>query len=346
MAGSARRQARTRPRRAWADFFGDVAGAPWQRRQRACDVRLRQSTLGMHQPDRPDGPGRQRATAGGRPQHPARNFLKSWENANARTVDTMIQADRITYDSLKELFYAYGDEGRQVLVASRRSPALSFGRSGRRRLVQPQDRRVSGRRPQDHPVHRRQDRHPARAGEPERSGQGARSHSRHPGLPRAVTMSARASSGINMSQGRLSTRQRRMTRRRDRRKADPARRYRRSAQPKAGLGSDLSIHLARPDDVAAGAAGGRGAGRVAEVPALGGADGGQLVLASGRTWRTRGCRSRGRRRRRRRPASGRWWRRTGSAPPRRSGGSTPSRRPGRRGRPSSRTPSPCSTCLK
>lgn len=48
---------------------------------------------------------------------PARNFLWAWENAQAETIDTTIQADRIRYDSSKELFFAYGDEGREVAIA-------------------------------------------------------------------------------------------------------------------------------------------------------------------------------------------------------------------------------------
>ena len=54
--------------------------------------------------------------AGSPANTPARNFLKAWENAYAKTSDTMIQADVITYDSLKDLIYANGEEGRLVEV--------------------------------------------------------------------------------------------------------------------------------------------------------------------------------------------------------------------------------------
>jgi hypothetical protein len=47
---------------------------------------------------------------------PARNFLKAWENAFARTNDTTIAADVITYDSRNDLMYANGQEGRLVQV--------------------------------------------------------------------------------------------------------------------------------------------------------------------------------------------------------------------------------------
>src|SRR5262249_53522890 len=53
---------------------------------------------------------------------PARNFLKAWEDADARTFDTTIKADKITYDSLKELFYAYGEDGRPVFVVQQKPP--------------------------------------------------------------------------------------------------------------------------------------------------------------------------------------------------------------------------------
>ena len=46
----------------------------------------------------------------------ARSFLKAWDNANAETIDTTIQADKITYDSSKELFYAYGELDQVYLV--------------------------------------------------------------------------------------------------------------------------------------------------------------------------------------------------------------------------------------
>ncbi len=47
---------------------------------------------------------------------PARNYLRAWENAEAATIDTTIQSDKITYDSTKELFYAYGELDQAYLV--------------------------------------------------------------------------------------------------------------------------------------------------------------------------------------------------------------------------------------
>lgn len=48
---------------------------------------------------------------------PPRYLLRAWENAYAASEDKVIQADTITYDSLFKVLYAYGDDGRDVLIA-------------------------------------------------------------------------------------------------------------------------------------------------------------------------------------------------------------------------------------
>ena len=53
---------------------------------------------------------------------PSRNFLKAWDEANARTKDTTIVADVITYDSQNDLIYANGQEGRPVQVVQQTAP--------------------------------------------------------------------------------------------------------------------------------------------------------------------------------------------------------------------------------
>ena len=53
---------------------------------------------------------------------PSRNFLKAWEDVNVLAEDKTIQADILTYDSLNELFYAYGEEGREVTIAQQAGP--------------------------------------------------------------------------------------------------------------------------------------------------------------------------------------------------------------------------------
>ena len=53
---------------------------------------------------------------------PSRNFLKPWQNVNVLAEDKTIQADILTYDSFNELFYAYGEEGREVTIAQQAGP--------------------------------------------------------------------------------------------------------------------------------------------------------------------------------------------------------------------------------
>ena len=53
---------------------------------------------------------------------PARQLLNARGNSAARTIDTIIQADRITYDSGQELIYAYGEEGKEVSLSKSESP--------------------------------------------------------------------------------------------------------------------------------------------------------------------------------------------------------------------------------
>jgi hypothetical protein len=104
--GTGKEQDTTDPR--WADFFGDVevlhALVPDDSTVYDFDDPPRDATFLTAQTIRvvsePPPPG---STA------PARNLLKAWENAEAETIDTTIQADKITYDSSKELFYAYGE---------------------------------------------------------------------------------------------------------------------------------------------------------------------------------------------------------------------------------------------
>src|SRR5207248_764958 len=63
-----------------------------------------------------------------------RNFLKAWDNAHATTSENTISADKITYDSLNDLFYAYGLDGRPVLFAQQGQVGQPFSTSGGRAL--------------------------------------------------------------------------------------------------------------------------------------------------------------------------------------------------------------------
>jgi hypothetical protein len=61
----------------------------------------------------------------GKPDAQPRYFLTAWEDAHARTAQKAISADRITYDSLKDLFYAYGEDGRYVTITEQRIAGIS-----------------------------------------------------------------------------------------------------------------------------------------------------------------------------------------------------------------------------
>ncbi|MGC8641059.1 MAG: hypothetical protein ACP5XB_14435, partial [Isosphaeraceae bacterium] len=101
----------------WADFFGNIetARAEVANERKAFDFDhlppdayflTSQTMRVVTEPPPPGSPE----------NAPARNFLKAWENAVARTNDTTISADVITYDSRNDLMYANGEGGRLVQV--------------------------------------------------------------------------------------------------------------------------------------------------------------------------------------------------------------------------------------
>ncbi len=102
----------------WSEFFGDVETA----RARVPDVRS------FLKPDKlpPDGfflTGQtmrvitEPPPVGSPPSTPSRNYLKAWEKAYVWNSDKTLQADVVTYDSYKDLIYAYGENGRGVVFA-------------------------------------------------------------------------------------------------------------------------------------------------------------------------------------------------------------------------------------
>ncbi len=58
---------------------------------------------------------------GSPPSTPARDYVKAWEKAYVQSSDKSLQADVITYDSEKDLVYAYGEGGRGVIYAQQLS---------------------------------------------------------------------------------------------------------------------------------------------------------------------------------------------------------------------------------
>lgn len=83
------------------------------------------------------------------PDSPARTYMQAYDNAFVRRDDATIQADKITYDSEKDLFWAYGYEGRQVTIKQFKgigqSPSITEGRAayfvhktGEAQIIDPQ----------------------------------------------------------------------------------------------------------------------------------------------------------------------------------------------------------------
>jgi len=117
----------------WAEFFGDVdtarAEVPTVHTELNFDklpadgFSLTGQTLRVITEPPP---------VGSPPSTPARNYMKVWDKAYARDATSTLQADVITYDSYKDLIYAYGEQGRQVLVAQQYAPLQPATRSSAR----------------------------------------------------------------------------------------------------------------------------------------------------------------------------------------------------------------------
>ena len=67
--------------------------------------------------------------------------MKAWEKAYASSHDKILQGDIITYDSYKDLIYAYGENGRNVILRRTvRSWPTDIARIVQGRSVEPQER--------------------------------------------------------------------------------------------------------------------------------------------------------------------------------------------------------------
>ncbi len=107
----------------WAEFFTNVEAArgpvanertifDYDRLPQDCYFLTSQMMRVVTEPPPPGAPE----------NSPSRNFLKAWDEANARTKDTTIAADVITYDSQNDLIYAKGEDGRLVQIAQQTAP--------------------------------------------------------------------------------------------------------------------------------------------------------------------------------------------------------------------------------
>jgi hypothetical protein len=112
----------------WADFFGDV---------QAVNAKVRDENVVLDFDHPPDDYVRLSAQSmrvisepGPKPSDPARNYLKAWDGAQSRTLTETIQGDVITYDSQKELFYAYANPGNRVLIAQQASVGTTASYTG------------------------------------------------------------------------------------------------------------------------------------------------------------------------------------------------------------------------
>jgi hypothetical protein len=56
------------------------------------------------------------------PDAPARNFVNAWEQVHVLRDDASLEADKVTYDSAKDLYFAYGEGGRPVSVVQQAGP--------------------------------------------------------------------------------------------------------------------------------------------------------------------------------------------------------------------------------
>jgi hypothetical protein len=131
--GTGKQNDRTENR--WAEFFGDVDAA-------RAEVPTVESGLNFDKLP-PDGfslTGQmlrvitEPPPVGSPPSTPARNYLKVWDRAYAHDATSTIQADVITYDSYKDLIYAYGEQGREVLLAQQYAPQQPISKSSARVL--------------------------------------------------------------------------------------------------------------------------------------------------------------------------------------------------------------------
>jgi hypothetical protein len=120
----------------WSEFFGDIqvarAQVPDERSFLNLDKLPRDGSIVTGQFARVVG---EPPPATAPPSTPVRHFVKVWDRATLTSIDKTLSADAITYDTYKELFFAYSDPGRQVIVAEQHAPGQAAS-SGTNKALQ------------------------------------------------------------------------------------------------------------------------------------------------------------------------------------------------------------------
>ena len=103
----------------WSEFFGNVEAfrAKVPRREGPCSTPIGSQVMACFLTGQTLRVIQEPPPVGSPESTPARQYLKAWEKAYAWSNDKALQSDVITYDSYKDLVYAYGEEGHSVVFA-------------------------------------------------------------------------------------------------------------------------------------------------------------------------------------------------------------------------------------
>jgi hypothetical protein len=114
--GSSNKHSQLEPH--WYDFFGDIELGRAKVKTPESQLNFdRLPTDGMFLTGQTLSVRTEPPPVGSPVSTPARDYVKAWENAYVHSSDKSLQADVITYDSEKDLIYAFGQGGRGVIYA-------------------------------------------------------------------------------------------------------------------------------------------------------------------------------------------------------------------------------------
>ncbi len=122
----------------WCEFFGDVQAARANVKTTSSADRLNFDRLpldGVFLTGQTLRVLEEQPPVGSPESTPSQYQMKAWEKAYASSNDKIIQGDVITYDSYKDLVYAYGENGHSVNFAEQHSAGLDIS-PGAARAVQ------------------------------------------------------------------------------------------------------------------------------------------------------------------------------------------------------------------